>query len=313
MPLDKIDQRFVEEIEQLAPFGPENPALVWLGENLTLRSSKAVGRGGDHQVVTLEDQHGSIIEAIRWQGSRLPLPEGHFDLAYSARTTDFRGQHGISIEWIDARPTERERLSLGKAQKLEVVDYRNVPHPMKQLEAILANGKALVWREGKWSQSMPGATRAELSSCAELVIWSAPPSLSILRDGMTKVRPVKVYLFNNPAGYETPRELLLSLAQWVKYALNHYDGKVDLTRLAPQCGQREATVLTAIELLEAKGIIHIRSKSLLEVVVEENGKKDPSSEPAAEKRFKALLEDTHAYRAYYAKAATEAVIQRDMS
>jgi single-stranded-DNA-specific exonuclease len=313
LPLSKLDFQFVAEIEKLAPFGPENPPLILASQDLLVQSIRAVGRGGEHRIVKLLDGTGGEFEAIWWQAASLPLPEGKIDLAYSVRSSDFRGQKTISIEWIESRESATSTIDVRKPKGRQIVDFRTFSISKWKLKEILAQGEVQVWREGEWIDTMPGRTRFELKPSNSLVIWSPPASISILRAAITHVHPSTVYLFNNPVGYSTVKDVLLAVSQHVKYALNHYGGKVELARLAARCGHREATISAALDWLAAKGIVRVLNLSALEYALVSPGQVDPMALQAAKLRIKALLEDTVAYREYYARAECEILLEKDIT
>lgn len=312
IPLKKLDLNFVEEIERLAPFGSENPSLIWASKDLKIRSAKPVGRGGEHLVVALEDQDGLAYEVIWWQAAGSPIPEGWIDLSYSARTTDFRGQRGVSIEWIEARPAERESIRLTRAHPLEIYDYRGERAPKARLQEILARGDTQVWREGEACAELPGQTRLGLCHADTLVIWTPPPDIATLRLGMKLVHPGNVYLFNLPSGNMTTQALLIKVTQLIKYSLHHKAGCINICQVAASCGHRDATVAAAIEWLEASGTIQILSRSQADIQIQAGGIKNTGFRQDAEARLKALIEDTAAYRAYYAHTPADILLERDM-
>ncbi len=126
------------------------------------------------------------------------------------------------------------------------------------------------------------------------------------------VNPKRIYLFNNANGYVTAQEVITTAAQFAKYALSHYNGCIKLSALAARCGHREATVLTALEWLQTKGVITIENRSDDEIFIQQSGVADPETQAALEKQLKALLDDTEAYRDYYARAEMDILVERDM-
>ena len=125
LPLTDLSLAFVADIERLAPCGPGNPPLTLVSRGVKVSKATAIGRGGEHRQVTVEDETGATQRVIWWQGADQPLPEGRFDLAYSARASDFRGQRDVQIEWIDARTAAPESIDLRPAPSaIAIIDRR---------------------------------------------------------------------------------------------------------------------------------------------------------------------------------------------
>ncbi len=104
LPLADLSLDLVADLERLAPFGPGNPRLTMVSPNHSLAGERIIGRSGDHRLLTVEDATGARQQVVWWQGAGWPLPEGRFDLAYSARASTWRGQRSVQIEWVDVRP-----------------------------------------------------------------------------------------------------------------------------------------------------------------------------------------------------------------
>ena len=110
--LTDFSLNFVAALERLAPFGSGNPSPVLLVRDLKMHSSAPIGREGEHVQVIVEDSAGEAQKVMWWRGASWPLPEGRFDLACTARASNYRGQRAVQIEWIDARPIQDEALAL---------------------------------------------------------------------------------------------------------------------------------------------------------------------------------------------------------
>ena len=67
---------------------------------------------------------------IWWQSSALPIPEGRFDLAYSIRKSNYRGNEEIQIQWVDFRQIEPAMLiTPTRKPELQIIDMRKHRFP----------------------------------------------------------------------------------------------------------------------------------------------------------------------------------------
>ncbi len=130
--LPEVTLDLIADLERLAPFGAGNPPLILAAHDLTIRSHSGIGRSGDHTGMTVVDQAGSSQRVIWWQSG--DLPSGRIDLAFSARAVDYKGEHQLQIEWIDARPAEG--VIQVSEPTISIVDYRTEPGRLSTLTDI---------------------------------------------------------------------------------------------------------------------------------------------------------------------------------
>jgi len=312
VPLGDLSLDFVEELERLAPFGPGNPALTLATRGLSLRGHSAVGRTGEHLKLTVEDEEGATQQVLWWQAEASDLPQGPFDLAYTVRASDYRGQRDVQVEWIDARPIEEPEMAPRlERPTVEVVDYRGVSNPRSEIEHLRARTDVLVWCEGK--DTVGGQDRHGLRPSESLAIWTTPPGGPELRDALARVSPTVVYLFAVDPELDRPESFLTHLAGLAKRAMTKEGGLVELSALTAATAQRQETVRTGLAWLEAQGhvIILEEREDLVRLAPGDGSAGDRLSEIA--ERLRALLRETAAYRAYVARADAEDLINNAVS
>ena len=290
--LAEITLELARNLERLSPFGAGNPPLVLAARDLTIRSHSAVGRGDEHRVVTVEDQNGNKQRVIWWQSG--DVPQGHFDLAFSARNVNYKGEAQMQIEWLDARPVEG--FVEVRVPAFEIVDYRDDPDPLERLRTLT---DILVWREV--DASVEGSTRLELTPARDLVIWTIPPSSAELRAAVEQVKPETITLFAADPGLDTLEAFTIRLAGLVKYALANRNGEVTLAALAAASAQREVTVRAGLEWLAARGQISIRAEGDTFTLLPGTGQPQPDLAAISEK-LAVFLRESAAYRAFYRRA-----------
>ncbi|MGC8782448.1 MAG: single-stranded-DNA-specific exonuclease RecJ, partial [Anaerolineae bacterium] len=315
--LDELSLDLVADLERLAPFGPGNPPLTLVSRGLLARGARPVGRDGSHLLVVVEDVWGAAQEVIWWDGAGEALPEGRFDLAYTVRPNNYRGERGIQVAWVAARPAEQAAAEI--RVEIEVVDRRGAADPLAELKALLAEGEAVVWSEANGEGIAAGAPRHQLTIAPRLIIWTAPPGPAELREALRRVHPQTVYLFGRDPRLDRPEAFMQRLAGLVRYALNRRGGRARVSELAAALAGREEAVRLGLRWLAEAG------KILCAAATEEgepgavgiagdaillspgDGVRRPGLEQTAA-HLADLLAETAAYRAYFAVAPARRLI-----
>ena len=136
--LSDISLDLTADIERLAPFGNGNPPLTLATRDLRLVSRKGLGRRGEHLQVEIEDEAGERKRVIWWRGAAADLPSGRFDLAYTLRTSTFKGQREALVEWLDYRALSTALPDLQSAEPTyDLIDFRGSGLPQSDLEGCI--------------------------------------------------------------------------------------------------------------------------------------------------------------------------------
>jgi single-stranded-DNA-specific exonuclease len=306
--LGDLSLDLVESLERLAPFGPGNPPLTLVSRGLSLTSHSTVGRTGEHLQLTVEDEEGTVQKVIWWQGAGWPLPQGRFDLAYVVRASNYQGQRGVQVEWVDACQIEEPVLSVLEGLAVEIVDYRREPSPRKVLERLRGRGDVQVWSEAEARAEVAGQNRYELKPSKVLIIWTTPPGPTELRTVLEKVSPATVHLFGIDPGLDHPETFLKRLAGLIKYALSSNQSRANVSTLAAATAQRETTVRQGIAWLAARGHLVVLDEEGNETQLAEGNHMVSDDLPRIAAQLRALLEETAAYRAHFARADKKTLI-----
>jgi len=312
LPLAELSLDLVEQLERLAPFGPGNPALTLASKELSLKSHSEIGRTGEHLRLIVEDDEGAAQKVIWWRGAGAPLPQGRFDLAYTVRASDFRGQRSVQIEWVDARdksPIPQLKPEAVQPQ-VRVVDYRRQTALRGMLERLQAQEEdILVWSEADARMEATGRDRRTLEAAEVMAIWTTPPGPVELRLALERVSPEVVYLFGVDPGLRRPSQFLERLAGLAKRTLSSNRGRFEISALAAATAQREATVRAGLDWLSAQGHLAILEERDGEVHLEAGDGEPRADAPRSAARLKALLEETAAYRAHFARVSAEKLVK----
>ena len=255
--LSEINLDFIAEVQRLAPFGPGNPALNFAIEELSLISTTEVGQTGDHRQVIAADLKGNQQKFIWWSGAEEPLPEASFDLICHLSQSDYKGLLQVSAEWIAFRLSE-QGLSEIKQRRFSILDLRSEPYPIKVLSSLLAEEPDVqIWGEGPLPEKINTLNRNKLSHCKSLVIWTAPPSQSVLDSVIHQVKPEKVILFGVLPEGDDEQTLMERVAGLVKYVINKKDGSTSIRELAGASAATPQALHTALQLWEAMGELNV--------------------------------------------------------
>lgn len=306
LPLAELSLDLAAELERLAPFGPGNPPLNLVSSGHIVTADATIGRDRDHRRLTIEDQTGARQEVIWWQGAGWPLPEGRFDLVYSARPSTWRGQRRVQIQWIAARPWADAPLAIQPARPA-IVDHRRAPQPLALLAQLRGPGVP-VWCEAEARRTLTGQDRSELAPADTLIIWTIPPGHAELQTALNQVKPKQLILFADDPGLDQSDAFLLRLAGLAKTALRLEDGVVSVRRLAAATAQRISVVRPGLSWLADQG--HVR------IVAEEGdtvrlapGNGSPSPDlSVVHRQLGALLAETAAFRRYFSQADVDLLL-----
>jgi single-stranded-DNA-specific exonuclease len=320
IPLSDLTHDLVLDLERLAPFGAGNPPLTLVSQSLRLRSSKAIGRGGEHLQLILEDEQGHKGKVIWWQGAdwglERPVREGEtFDLAYHARMGDFRGAREVQIEYVDIRLQTRMDPTISlETPTIQVIDHRQQPQPLARLQQLLEAGEITVWAEAEATgllqkRGIAVQDRYNLFPASRLAIWTIPPGRAELASALEAVSPDCVYLLGLHPGTELIEAFVSRLAGLVKYALYTKASRTGISQLAVATAHREATVRKGLAWLEAMGHICVREEKEGEIELKLGGGQRKPELALVEKQLKALLEETAAFRKYFVAADAPSLVE----
>ncbi len=169
--LSDISLALTADIERLAPFGNGNPPLTLATRNLKVASGKGLGRRGEHLQVEVEDAGGRRQRVIWWRGAKADLPSGRFDLAYTLRSSRYKGEREALVEWLDCRPLDAAPIDVeAPAPAYELQDFRHCAEPLNMLaQAREDYPTATIWSE---VEAIDGAVdRLQLAPSETLIVW----------------------------------------------------------------------------------------------------------------------------------------------
>lgn len=322
VPLADLSLELVDDIERLAPFGAGNPPLVFVSERLKITDHKIIGREDEHLSLILSDETERDYKVIWWNGAgklvQKPMGDFLFDLAYSVRSSNYRGKQQIQIEWIDHRFLESSAPNVIKSPQPLVIDYRRVRSPIEHLRKKLPIKNIQIFAESdavsKLNESSTGLgfgeyikDRYTIHPAETLVIWTTPPGRFEFRTLLIDVSPKTVmYFCIDPQGGEI-NAFLEKLIGLVKFGLSKYQGRLNIKKLASAAAQREATLVKGLHYLEAAGYIVIISLENFVAEVKEGGGRPSPEYKLITEQLQIMLNETAAFRKYIKQIDLETI------
>ncbi|MCB9112774.1 MAG: single-stranded-DNA-specific exonuclease RecJ [Anaerolineales bacterium] len=291
--LSNLNLDLADSLELLAPFGAGNPELTLATRNVTLKSVKEIGKTREHLRITVENENGEVESFLWWGGAgeELPPAETKFDVAYTLRGTTFRGQKQVTLQFKDFRVTEEMPVQV-RESKLDIRDMR--------LQNALLNlqPSTLIWAEGP--DRAAGVNRLDLTEADELTIYTTPPSPAELRKALEIVKPKIVYVFGIAPSEQKPDEFLTYLAGLCKFVLNQRRGKTTISELAAASAARESAIQLGLEWLAAGGQLSVSIEDDAVLLSKETQEKNPYLQTELFIALRGVLNETTAYRKYFA-------------
>lgn len=315
--LSNLDFDLAQEIELLSPFGPGNPKPVLASRNVQITKTSPIGRQKEHLKLVVQDQDGVSQTLLWWNAGDVELPEEAIDLAYTLRASDWQGSQQLQIEIMDLHPAAAQPETK-RTNKMKILDERNNQDPLNFLTS-LPDG-ACIWAEGEDERSLvnrlagehPGlvaANRSRLIPSPVLVIWTPPASSVLLRQALQKVKPSKVIVLTGNELEFDVESFKLKLVGLLKFAIQHYQGVVSLSRLAIAMALSESTVSIGLDWLQYQGSISVNQQEDDTLVVARNGSgQDAELAQVFREDLEIRLEETAAYRRHWAKGEIKKLI-----
>ncbi len=301
--LPELTLELTEDFERLAPFGNGNPPLTLATRDLKLASRKGLGRRGEHLQVEVEDAAGNRKRVIWWRGASMDLPSGKFDLAYTLRSSAYKGQREALIEWLDFRQLESASTTVSADEPAwELQDCRGSDDRFSALAGAREwYPQAQIWSEAANASLAGAVNRLGLRASETLIVWTVPPSAEVWSAALATVSPDRLILFGALPDSANLASFLQRLAGLIKYSINQRGGAVGLEALAAATAQPDRTAQVGLQLLRALGKLdyHVAASGQYQLQAADDS---PRGELGALRhRLDLLLRETRAYRNYWLK------------
>lgn len=239
LPLDKVNETFMQVLDTLAPFGAGNDSPVFVVEDVQVASLSYIDRAKIHRSVKVSTRDAQEYEIKWWHAFGNTPPDGHFNLAYHIHRNVFRGVESIQIEWVDAQPIVQPIPGKETAPDIEPLDYRYVRDPsdqMNRVKILLKEGGWVCWAETLLEPMQSSFSRLDIPKSGKLVMLQTPPDAATLQQIFTRTQARSIAFCNLPAKNWDVKTYLHSLLGMIKFALHDKDGRISLEQYAALTG-----------------------------------------------------------------------------
>lgn len=302
LPFNALNPSILDEIDHLAPFGPENPAPLLVTQKVEITSESLIGKTIEHRRLELKDQQGGQSSALWWNSADASLPEGLFDVAYRAGRDTYKGGSGVILEWVDFKPVAVDRIDLKQTtSRYQIYDHRMDYDPLSILDPLQNDGQTIFWAEGFSYQFKQAVNRTMLTHTSKLAILTAPPSFRELRDALEYVSPKEVYLFSMEPPSDLLKEFLADVQKVVRVELNGGEAVISLFSMAAVLGQTNAIAYKGLKWYQLRGQLEISQSGDQVKITRVNNKISSEIETFSIELMNSLREIA-AFRNYYRRA-----------
>ncbi len=255
--LADVTESLVEELERLAPFGQGNPPVTLMAADLTISKHQTIGLEQLHRKLTVTDAAGVTRQVLWWRGAEHRLPSGQVDIAFTIGWNIYQGHREMALTLVDLRERAPVGVTAPPAPTWTVEDWRGMP--AGEILRMFAEREpdGLIWAEGAHTEQVGGVRRHALRPAEALLIYTAPPSRSVLNAALETTGAHRLYIAwvpLPPTDANRERKELLGLC---RYTLSHFEGRADLDRMAGARGLSREALLWGLRLLATENSISL--------------------------------------------------------
>ncbi len=306
VPLSDLTLELAERVNRLSPFGQGNPPPVIHSPLARVLQNTSIGKFKEHLTIRLEDPVGTTVDAIWWQGAGQELPQDWFQLAYTVRTSTFRGARQLQVEWLDWQDVDG-LVDLPDTDKtVQIFDFRGIVDPLARLDEIRRSSDSVcIFAEGEMHSTVKGTDRTELFPANDLILLTFPAGLDEVSRVWKTVQPQKVFLFGLDTSMDQIEPFIRRLLGVMRFMVSKHGKTLSLEKLAAATAQNKPIVELGIKYLAARGELVIRQIQGDQVVLDWAQSRSSIQVNEAATRLERSLAETGAFRRNLMKIPAE--------
>ncbi len=105
IPLSDLNHELLKHLTYFEPTGYGNAEALFVSRDLKVRSSRTVGSDGKHLKLTLEGEHGAVVDGIAFRmGDMQPTLPPRVDAIYTFEPNEYGGRTMLQVNLKDLRP-----------------------------------------------------------------------------------------------------------------------------------------------------------------------------------------------------------------
>ena len=303
---DDINIENVEELNQLEPFGAENPCPLFVMKGLKIKEKRLMGENKDHLRLTVQKESYEF-NCIRWQQGDISLVSGDvIDIAFHPQINEYNGNTSVQLIMDDIHS---EHLKHEEYDCLKIYDHRkktNIFHLVndyiknsKQNIRVFAESKSILDSLDPYQYIKEKTfNRENIPSCDSLMFFDYPADKETFEQIIEEAAPSSIHFMNYKIKYFDEKEFILTFVKMLRFAVNNNNGIVNILRCASALGKSVETVLSLLDLFEDVNFIKILEKNQIGYKIELFDIKDLSPIVHSEKYIdvKTLLEECEQFQ-----------------
>ena len=312
----QINPHLIELVNQMAPFGMDNPSPKFVVENVSLGAQKELGEGGRHMKFILTNKGDkNHIEALYWNfGAREKLnPASKHSFVVVPELNTFNNQTKVQLiveDYQSAESAKTETSAMAPVKRAVAavrsvtledesgprwVDHRSRDAAetfVGQLMLPLQDRKnVVIFHEGK-APDIPFlnaellCNRHSLKKADELILWDLPPSLALWQQVLETTQADVVHVVGGKYQqgtqsvpvFPSEQQYLKAILQTLKKQMgNATEWAVEPETLASQLATTTQVALNGLVLLSRAGFVQAGFSEAESRVLIGNGAGSPAS------------------------------------
>ncbi len=314
---DEINEKLLETIDSLEPFGAANPAPLFVIGGSVERFF-FMGNNANHLKIFLNSDD-KIFECIKWKCPTFDAERGEkLDIAFYPRKNTYNSVESIQLMAQEIFFTE----SRNKRVPLKIADLRNKPFSLEKLVDYIEKTDFCVKIFAEKKQSVEFLSKFEPlkkilvdrhhtdKNVQTLILYDLPPSSEILRS-LRGNQLKTVYLLNSDYEENSPDKFLAKLTGMSKFCQTHKQGKSTLSDFAKALCVDTGTVKCGLEILADTNVIRAKFSDDENICVKFN--EPVSVEKIREnERYDILTDILERRNLFLKKLSTDKISEREM-
>ncbi len=295
---------FVKDLEKMAPFGPGNPAPIFVSKNVVVERIRKMGRKSEHLKITASDTLENIQDFIWWRANQENLPEENIDIAFHLHSSNYQGKPGVQVEIVAIQPGETTLVAMKTTNKdLEVIDYRkNPPANQKWLEKYQ---DVLWYQESLRHDFSPVHNRQNLHPADTLILFTIPPNLTQFLKIFITVRPKHLVIFGNEPSDKSVNQMIKTIAGMLNHVIQFKNGLFHPIDIATATGHRTTTIEFVCRYLHSIGQITLSEHPDTQWFVKAGGSRDSIKAELYKQNIEFLHRETLAFHKWFQEVDLE--------
>lgn len=298
--LDRINESLINSINKLSPFGEGFSKPIFISRGVDIISNLPIKNIGRRMMV-----EGNLckLQAVFWDDPDFNNTCRGVDIVYTLQESLFRGNREIKLNILHIIEPETDTNTLEElGQDVIINDLRSSP-----LEYIPLQGETVYIEGMKVNLRVRVSSRYELSNISNLVLYSAPPSLEVLKEILREARPQKLTLVFKYQR-ETHSQFIQQAFDLIKYIVKQGQRRTSYTELACLLGTTLEITDLLIKFLYFSGLIEFEEVYGDLIIIKGSRRKQPEAE-RYRKAIGRLVQEVNAFRAFIRSTSVENIMK----